>query len=58
MINQELADNAIKRLTELTNIPDVEMTHEEADQVLCDLLAKLGYQSVVQAFDEVEKYYA
>ena len=32
--------------------------HSMADAALCDLLVSLGYQDVVAAFHEVDKWYA
>lgn len=37
---------------------DVEITHTLADKVLCDLLKALGYEDVVAAWEELEKWYA
>ena len=58
MINQELANEAIKRLKEADKIGDEETAHVIADRVLCELLKELGYQSVVDAFDDVSKWYS
>lgn len=58
MINQKLANEAIKRLKKAEEIGDEETGHVDADRVLCDLLIELGYQSVVDAFDDVSKWYA
>ena len=37
---------------------DSESGHEDADQALCELLVCLGYREVVDAFNELEKWYA
>jgi hypothetical protein len=37
---------------------DIEASHGEADRVLCDLLVKLGYQPVVDAWKKIQKWYA
>ena len=58
MINQELANEAIKRLKEADEMVDEEIAHIAADHILCELLKELGYQSVVDAFDDVSKWYA
>lgn len=39
------------------NFVDVETAHEDADQVLCDLLKALGYNKVVEEYNKVEKWY-
>lgn len=51
-------DNAISRLIELQNNGDTEAAHSLADEVLCKLLAALGYQDVVDAWKKVDKWYA
>lgn len=37
---------------------DPEGAHVDADQVLCDLLRALGCGDVVEAYDQIEKWYA
>jgi len=37
---------------------DQEMGHIEADGILCDLLKELGYSEVVDAYNELHKWYA
>ena len=37
---------------------DEEVDHINADQMLVDLLKKLGYTELVKAFDKVDKCYA
>ena len=37
---------------------DPEVTHQLGDKVLCDLLKALGFEDVVAAWDELEKWYA
>lgn len=48
----------IKRLKQAQEIADVESAHEDADNVLCDLLKDLGYDRVVEEYNKVEKWYA
>lgn len=51
-----------KALTTLRSIPkvgsDTEMNHVRADDVLCDLLRSLGYGDVVDAWEDISKWYA
>ena len=49
-----------KKMLPLTrdNEPDYERAHSNADDLLCELLRKLGFDSVVNAFGEVGKWYA
>jgi hypothetical protein len=37
---------------------DNECDHHEADQILCELLAILGYDKTVEAYRAVGKWYA
>ncbi len=37
---------------------DKEADHSEADDILCDLLKRLGYGDVVAAWEKVPKWYA
>lgn len=37
---------------------DAEADHSRADDLLCELLAELGYQEVVEAWRKVDKWYA
>lgn len=37
---------------------DIESAHEDADDILCDLLEALGYKNVVEEYHKVEKWYA
>jgi hypothetical protein len=37
---------------------DPEAAHSMADKILCKLLTDLGYSEVVQAFSEVDRWYA
>ncbi len=37
---------------------DSEVAHGDADNLLCELLTRLGYGDVVEAWKKVKKYYA
>jgi hypothetical protein len=49
---------ALARLKELQPSDDVEAAHSDADDVLCELLKKLGYADVVAEWEAVPKWYA
>jgi len=51
-------EEAIEKLKKLAGSGDVEAAHGEADEVLCELLRALGYGDVVDAWEDVEKWYA
>ncbi|MCF4127923.1 hypothetical protein [Methylobacterium sp. SyP6R] len=37
---------------------DCEEPHQDADGILCDLLVRLGFEDVVEAWRRVEKWYS
>ena len=37
---------------------DPEQTHQQAAAILCDLLRKLGFEDVVDVYNEGEKWYS
>jgi hypothetical protein len=51
-------EQAIAELKRLQLDRDAEVAHGEADDVLCKLLAALGYQDVVDEWEKVDKWYA
>lgn len=53
-MTQEQAIELLKKC----NTGDIESDHSNADDVLCNLLIALGYDAVVQAWEDVEKWYA
>lgn len=46
------------RLRQLQGKGDTELQHVHADDVLCDLLKRLGFEAVVDEFEKVDKWYA
>lgn len=48
----------IEKLKELQGQGDIETIHSEADNLLCQLLIKLGYSDVVKEWELIEKWYA
>jgi hypothetical protein len=50
-------EEAIKKLNEI-NKEYRELAHIEADEILCQFLVSLGYQDVVDTWDEIPKWYA
>lgn len=37
---------------------DIEITHAEADDLMCELLRELGYGEGVDVFEDMPKWYA
>lgn len=48
----------VDRLRQLQGNGDKELQHVRADDVLCDLLKRLGFEAVVDEFEKVDKWYA
>ncbi len=48
----------INRLRELQQENDIECGHSAADGILCEVLEKLGYGSIVKEYNKIDKWYA
>jgi hypothetical protein len=46
------------RMKELINSGDTEHAHSEADKILCEVLRELGYNDLIDAYEQVDKWYA
>jgi hypothetical protein len=57
-MNKELSEEAIKKLQKEVNNEDTESAHGKADDILCELLEKIGYEDVIKKYNEVSKWYA
>ena len=57
-MRKSLSDEMVKRLQEEVDNADTECAHCNADDILCELLEKLGYKEVVVKYNEVSKWYA
>lgn len=57
-MRKALSDEMVSRLQEEANNGDTECAHMNADDILCELLEKLGYKDVVEKYNEVSKWYA
>lgn len=51
-------DEAVTALVPLADVTDLEIAHEQGDDILCALLRHLGYGDVVEAWDKIGKWYA
>lgn len=56
--NRISREEVIEKLVELQESNDTEKAHGEADDLLCQLLDSLGFKDVVNAYIEIEKWYA
>ena len=58
-IHNTKISNAVRKLEELQHDDDdVEKNHIFADKILIELLNELGLESVTEAFEKIEKWYA
>lgn len=57
-MRKALSDEMVSRLQEEANNDDTECAHINADDILCELLEKLGYKDVVEKYNEVSKWYS
>jgi hypothetical protein len=53
-----MEEEAIAKIKAAKKTGDIELAHKKADEILCDLLATLGYEKVVEEFHAMEKWYA
>ena len=53
----EYVNEYVEKLRKLADLDDPEVIHGAADDLLCDLLKKLGYDEVVKCFDELPRWY-
>ena len=51
-------EDALIELLKLKGESDIETAHSEADDILCGVLIGLGYDDLVQAYNDIEKWYA
>jgi hypothetical protein len=56
-IIQELTPEYIQKLNE-ANEHDTEKAHVMADEILCELLTRLGFEDVVNLYNNIDKWYA
>lgn len=55
---RETAERILAELRELESGGDPELEHSRADDLLCEMLAVLGYDEIVEAWHKVAKWYA
>ena len=52
-------DDAVRRLQAIIAVDeDIDRSHEEADELLCQILKQYGYQDLVHLFEEMPKWYS
>ena len=50
--------DVLERLKRLEDEMDTEEAHVQADELLCAFLRDLGYASIVDAYEDIYKWYA
>lgn len=53
-----LHENCLYRMNALLDMDDKEEAHIRADNILCEVLEKIGFHDVVNVFHEIDKWYA
>ena len=51
-------EEAIDRLKDLQQLGDIEIAHSLADEVLCEVLERLGCKHLVAEWRKIDKWYA
>ncbi len=46
------------KMQQLAEDADIEAAHGKADDILCEVLDKLGYTEIVELYNGIEKWYA
>ena len=57
MSDMKLIEEYVEKMEKCEDTEDTEISHMNADDLLCELLTKLGYHEVVFKFEEVRKGY-
>ena len=59
-MTEEKKNDYLKEMRKLVEISqdDPEEAHYLADEILCELLCELGYDEIVDIFDNINKWYA
>lgn len=45
------------KMQQLAEDADIEAAHGKADDILCEVLDKLGYTEIVELYNGIEKWY-
>lgn len=53
-----LHENCLYRMNALLDMYDKEEAHIRADNILCEVLEKIGFHDVINVFHEIDKWYA
>lgn len=56
-MNKKLELEYIKKMKDADS-GDTEQAHGQADDLLCELLVKIGYSQVIDEYNKIDKWYA
>ena len=57
-MTEEMRKKFLAKLKEWEGDSDPEEAHIKADEILCEALIALGYEDIVEAWDEIPKWYS
>lgn len=56
-MNKRLSEIYLKQMKECSKY-ETEYSHIEADNILCELLEKLGYTELIETYQKLDKWYS
>ena len=56
--NEKLLNESIHKMIKISSDDDEEMAHINADNLLCEVLHKLGFGELVNVYERVKKWYS
>jgi polyhydroxyalkanoate synthesis regulator phasin len=57
-VSVEKYNQVVEQMQQLEDNDDTEEAHIEADKLLCSFLRELGYDELVDAFEDIDKWYS
>jgi len=55
---KQIKQEILAKLSNEIDNDDYEQAHGKADDLLCELLIKLGHQDIVDVYNKINKWYA
>lgn len=57
-MKREKRNEYLERMRDSAINGDYECAHSDADDILCEMLIELGYQDIIDLYNQVGKWYA
>ena len=57
-MDKKLQEEYLEKMKLCVDDMDTELAHGNADDILCEVLLKLGYADLIEKYKEVHKWYA